>query len=84
MIEHYPLHLVVKSLMFCFIHFAALPSKYGIFRYFSESIMKHSGAITMENEPDLQKAKSEEYGLFAAFITVGVLAALVVAFLWLY
>ena len=46
--------------------------------------MKHSGAIKMENKPDLQKAKSEEYGLFVTFITIDVFAAMIAAFIWLY
>lgn len=38
----------------------------------------------MKNEPDLPKAKSEMYGFFAAFITIGVFAAMIAAFTWLY
>ena len=38
----------------------------------------------MENESDLQKAKSEVYVLFAALITIGVFAAMIAAFVWLY
>ena len=38
----------------------------------------------MENESDLKKAKSEVYGLFAALITIGVFAAMIAAFIWLY
>ena len=46
--------------------------------------MKHNGTNTMENETDLQKAKKEVYGLFAALITIGVSAAMIAAFIWLY
>ena len=42
--------------------------------------MKHSGTNTMENESDLQKAKSEVDGLFAALIAIGVFAAMIAAF----
>ena len=63
--------------------FRRTPLKHSIFRYFSESNMKHSEAIEMENEPDLQKAKSEEYGLFVTFITIDVFAAMIAAFIWL-
>ena len=75
---------MVKGLNFLLHSFRRNPLKHSIFRYFCESNMKHSGAIKMENEPDLQKAKSEEYGLFVTFITIGVFAAMIAAFIWLY
>ena len=46
--------------------------------------MEHDGTNTMENEPDLQKAQIEVYGLFATFITIGVFSAMIAAFIWLY
>ena len=38
----------------------------------------------MENEPDLQTAKREVYRVFALVITIGVFAAMIAAFAWLY